>query len=132
MTASTNRPITAVDAILRAAIVALALGTANIHASLGGMLFTLNAVGYVVGATAMVAPLEIASRFRWVIRTALAGYAATTIAAWAVQGPFFTTAYIAKTIELSLIALLAIDFVRFDGNPIAMIRRAMRGMLPLG
>ena len=46
---------------------------------------------------------------RTAIRIGLAGYAATTIAAWAVQGPFYSTAYLAKVIELTLIALLVID-----------------------
>lgn len=132
MTATPPHPFSGIDAIRRAAIVALALGTASIHAGLGGPLFTLNAIGYVVGATAMIAPLAIASRFRWIIRIGLAGYAATTIAAWAVQGPFYSTAYLAKAIELTLIALLVIDFTRFSGTPIAAIRRAMRGMLTAG
>ena len=114
--AITPRPFSTIDAIRRAAIVALALGTASIHAGLGGTLFTLNALGYVVGATAMIAPFAIASRFRWIIRIGLAGYAATTITAWAVQGPFYSTAYLAKAIELTLIAMLVIDFVRFAGT----------------
>jgi hypothetical protein len=40
--------------------------------------------------------------------------------------PLYTTAYVAKAIELALIVLLAIDFVRFDGNPLAVIRRDLR------
>lgn len=121
-----TRPFRTADAILRTAIVALALGTGYIHATLGGPLFTLNAIGYIVGATAMVAPLQLASRFRWIVRIGLAGYSASTIIAWAVQGPFYNTAYAAKVIELALIVALAIDFVRFDGNPIALIRRELR------
>ena len=119
----------AADAIIRAAIVALTLATGYIHATLGGPLFTLNAVGYVVGATAMVAPLAIAIRFRWIVRIGLAGYAALTITAWVIQGPFYSTAYVAKAIELALIVLLAIDFVRFDGNPLTLIRREARAGL---
>jgi hypothetical protein len=119
-------PFRAADAILRTAIVALALATASIHATLGGPLFTLNAIGYVVAATAMVAPLPIASRFRWIVRIGLAGYAAGTVIAWAIQGPFYSTAYLAKAIELALIVVLAIDFVRFDGDPVALIRRELR------
>ncbi len=122
------RPFDLVDAALRVAIVGLTLATASIHATLGGALFTLNAIGYVVLATAMVAPLEIASRFRWIVRIALAGYAATTIVGWAIQGPFYTTAYLAKAVEVALIVLLAIDFVRFDGSPLAVIRRELRGL----
>ena len=64
--------------------------------TLGGLLFTLNAVGYVVGAIAMVIPLVLAVRFRWAIRLGLMGYAATTIIGWAIQGPYYSTAYLAK------------------------------------
>lgn len=123
---SATRPFRAADAVLRIAIVALTLATGYIHATLGGPLFTLNAIGYVVAATAMVAPLSTASRFRWIVRIGLAGYAASTIIAWAIQGPFYSTAYLAKAIELALIVVLVIDFVRFDGNPVALIRREFR------
>ena len=92
MTAHTARPYTAADVVVRAAIVGLTLGTAYIHSTLGGMLFTLNAIGYVVLATAMVVPLAVAGRLRWVVRLALAAYAASTIVGWATQGPFYTTA----------------------------------------
>ena len=129
MTAHTVHSFNAADAVLRAAIVGLTLGTAYIHSTLGGTLFTLNAIGYVVLAVAMVAPIAIASRFRWVVRIALAGYAATTIVGWAIQGPFYSTAYLAKAIELALIVLLATDFVRFEGNPVALIRRELRSGL---
>jgi hypothetical protein len=118
----TTRPFTVTDAAIRVAIVALALGTAYIHSTLGGLLFTLNAIGYVVAAGAMLAPIALASRFRWFIRLGLMGYAATTIVGWAIQGPYYSTAYVAKAIELALIVLLAIDFVRFDGNPVAKVR----------
>jgi plastocyanin len=120
------RPLRPFDLILRTAIVGLALSTAYIHFTLGGLLFTLNAIGYLLGAAAMIAPLVIVSRFRWAVRIALAGYAATTISAWAVQGPFYSTAYLAKGIELSLITLLVIDFVRFDGNPVSFVGRELR------
>ena len=71
------------------AIVVLALATGYIHSTLGGLLFTLNAVGYVVAAIAMVIPLALAVRFRWVVRLGLIGYATTTIAGWAIQGPYY-------------------------------------------
>jgi plastocyanin len=123
---SATHPFHAIDAALRAAIVGLALGTAYIHSTLGGMLFTLNAIGYVVAAVAMVAPFPIASRFRWMVRLGLAGFATATIVGWATQGPFYATAYVAKAIEVTLIVLLAIDFVRFDGNPVSLVRREWR------
>ena len=122
---SASRSFSAVDAVIRAGIVALILGTAYIHSTLGGLLFTLNAAGYVVAAIAMIAPIALASRFRWVIRVGLVGYAAATIVGWAVQGPYYSTAYIAKAIEVALIAVVAVDFIRFDGNPIALVRREL-------
>ena len=116
---SSLRPL---DVIIRIAIVGLTLGTAYIHSTLGGLLFTLNAAGYVVAALAIVIPLGLAIRFRWFVRIGLMGYAATAIVAWAVQGPYYSTAYVAKAIEVVLITLLAIDFARMDGNPVKVIK----------
>jgi hypothetical protein len=116
---SSLRPL---DVVIRIAIVGLTLGTAYIHSTLGGLLFTLNAVGYVVAAVAVVIPLGLAIRFRWFVRIGLMGYAATAVAAWAIQGPYYSTAYIAKAIEIGLITLLAIDFARMDGNPINVVK----------
>ena len=107
------------DVVVRAAIVALTLATGYIHFTLGGLLFTLNAAGYAVAAVAMIIPLALAVRFRWVIRIGLIGYAATAIVAWAIMGPYFSTAYIAKGIEVALIVLLAVDFARHDGSPVS-------------
>ena len=118
----TDRALSPVDVALRVAIVGLALSTGYIHSTLGGVLFTLNAIGYLVAAVAMVIPLPLAVRYRWVVRLGLMGYAATTIIGWAIQGPYYTTAYIAKAIEVVLITLLAIDFARMDGNPITVIK----------
>ena len=111
------------DVVVRAAIVALVLGTAYIHSTLGGLLFTLNSIGYVVAAVAMVIPLALAVRFRWVVRIGLIGYAATAILGWAIMGPYYSTAYVAKAIEVALIVLVAIDFARMDGNPIDVVKR---------
>jgi len=113
------------DVVVRAAIVALALATGYIHYTLGGLLFTLNAVGYAVAAVSMIVPLALAVRFRWIVRIGLIGYAATAIVMWAVQGPYYSTAYVAKAIEVALIVLLAIDFARHDGSPIAVVRREL-------
>jgi hypothetical protein len=129
------------DVAVRAAIVALTLATGYIHFTLGGLLFTLNATGYAVAAVAMIIPLALAVRFRWVIRIGLIGYAATAIIAWAMMGPYFSTAYIAKGIEVALIVLVAIDFARHDGSPVAVVRResatftaliGRRGTVPAG
>jgi hypothetical protein len=119
------RALTETDIAIRAAIVVLALATGFIHATLGGPLFTLNAAGYLVAAIAMVIPLGIAVRYRWLIRLGLIGYAATAIVGWLLIGPRYDVAYLAKAIEVTLIALLAIEFVRYDGNPLLVLRRAL-------
>jgi len=121
-TRTTLRPV---DVVVRAVIVGLVLATGYIHFTLGGLLFTLNAAGYLVAAVAMIVPLALAVRFRWIVRVGLVGYAATAIVAWAVMGPYFSTAYIAKGIEVALIVALAIDFARHDGSPIAVVRREL-------
>src|SRR5918995_26521 len=89
------------------------------------------AVGYVVAAVAMVIPLGLAIRFRWVVRLGLMGYAATTILGWAIQGPYYSTAFIAKGIEVALIVLVAIDFARMDGNPVTLVRRELSAFMAL-
>src|SRR6478672_3580471 len=129
------------DVVIRGAIVALTLATGYIHFTLGGLLFTLNATGYAVAAVAIVVPLALAVRFRWIVRVGLIGYAATAIVAWAIMGPYFSTAYVAKAIEVALIVTLAVDFARHDGSPIAVARRELaafsslvgrRGTAPVG
>jgi hypothetical protein len=124
-------PAVALDTFLRLAIVALALGTAYIHLTLGGLRFTLNAGGYLVLALALVAPVAIARRHRWLIRIGLAGYAAATIIGWALEPAFYTTAYIAKGIELAILVLLVIDIASQDGNPVDRLRHGRRSSQPV-
>lgn len=114
---------------LAVVIVALALATGYIHSTLGGLLFTLNALGY-AGLAALYllgswAPLPIAQRFSWFPRVALVGYALLTIVGWAIQGPYYSTAYIAKAIEVAIIVLVTVDVIRVWGSPIAMVRAAL-------
>lgn len=122
-TPSAAPTVTVAGVVLRFGIVALTLATAYIHSTLGGLLFTLNATGYLVAAAAMVVPLGIAIRHRWFIRLGLIGYALATIVGWAIQGPYYETAFIAKGIEGGLIFLLVVDFLRADGNPVRVVRR---------
>lgn len=122
---ASRTPLRASDVAIRAAIVGLAVATGYIHSTLGGLLFTLNAIGYAVAAIAVIVPLALAVRFRWVVRLGLIGYALTTIIGWALQGPYYQTAYIAKAIEVALIVLVAVDFARMDGNPIAVVKREL-------
>jgi hypothetical protein len=116
-------------------IVGLALATGYIHLGLGGLLFTLNGLGYiglagliVIGA---VAPMPIVQRFSWFPRVALAGYTAMTIAGYLVMGPYFTLGFIAKGIEVALLAALAVDVVRVYGSPMGLVRAAIGSVDPV-
>jgi hypothetical protein len=81
----------------------------------------------------MIVPIALAMRLRWVVRLGLIGYALTTIIGWAIQGPYYSTAYIAKAIEVALIFLLVVDFLRADGNPVKVVRREVAlGLSKLG
>ena len=111
--------------LLRAAIVGLTLATAAIHASLGGTMFLLNALGYAVFAVLMVLPGPI-GRIRWLVRYGLIGFTAVTIAGWLAFGARFDLAYIDKGIELALIGLLLIESWVLDGGPLAVVRRVHR------
>ncbi len=119
----------AFGAVLTAAIVGLTAATAYIHLGLGGLLFTLNGLGY-LGLAALIVigaatPMPIVQRFSWFPRVALMGYAAMTIAGYLIMGPYFTLGFIAKGIEVALIALLIVDIFRVYGSPMAMVRTAL-------
>lgn len=122
-------------AVLTIAIVALALATAYIHLRLGGLLFTLNGLGYVGLAGLFLIGAAVASpvvrRFAWFPRMALAGYAALTIGAYVVMGPYFTLGYIAKGIELALLAVLLVDVIRVYGSPLGLVRSALASVAPI-
>ena len=117
------RPTSGAGLLIRLAIVGLTIATGWIHLTLGGMLFTLNGLGYLVAAAAMVVPLALAVRFRWFIRLGLIGYALAAIVGWYLMGPRYDVAYIAKAIEVALIVLLAIEIRAYDGSPIRRLRR---------
>ena len=109
--------------ILRLAIVALTLATAYIHYTLGGMMFMANAAGYLVLAVAMVAPLALASKYRWLIRAALIVFTLVTIGGWMMFGARIMLGYIDKAIEIALVALLFVEMFRYDGGPVVVARR---------
>jgi hypothetical protein len=122
-------------AVLTAAIVGLTLATAYIHLTLGSLLFTLNGLGYlglaaliVIGATA---PLPLVARFSWFPRVALIGYTALTIVAYLVMGPYFSLGFIAKGIEVALLALLVVDVIRVYRSPIGLVRAALESIAPV-
>ena len=121
--------------MLTAVIVGLTAATANIHLGLGGLLFTLNGLGY-LGLAALVivgaaAPMPLIRRFSWFPRVALMGYTAMTIGGYLVMGPYFTLGWIAKGIEVALIAALAVDVMRVYGSPMGLIRSALSSVSPI-
>jgi hypothetical protein len=111
--------------LARGCVVALTLATAAIHASLGGLLFLLNAVAYTTLAVAMVVPGPV-GRFRWLVRLALMGFTAATIGGWVLFGARFPLAYLDKAIEIVLIAVVAFELWHSDGGPILVARRVRR------
>jgi hypothetical protein len=116
--------------VIRTLVVVLTLATAAIHASLGGLLFVANAVGYGTLALAMIIPGPI-GRVRWLVRLALIGFTAATIGGWVLFGARFPLAYIDKAIEVALIGVLAIDLWHADGGPLGVVRQARRLLLQL-
>jgi hypothetical protein len=130
MLTTTRRSDTSLQAAaiaLRTAVVILTLVTAAIHLSLGGFLFTLNALGYAALAAAMALPGPI-GRIRWLVRVALLGFTLATIGGWLLFGARFPLAYVDKAVELVLVLFLLGELWVFDGGPAGIVRRA-RGLV---
>jgi hypothetical protein len=120
--------------IIVVAIVELTLTTAYIHMTLGGLIFTLNAIGYAALALAMLVIAttshSLVRRFDWLPRVGLASYTALTIAAYLVMGPYFTLGWVAKGIEVAILVLLGADLVRLYGSPAGLFRAALGSLRP--
>jgi hypothetical protein len=111
----------------------LTLTTAYIHFTLGGTLFMLNAAGYAALAAGLLlfsVPHPLLRRFAWLPRLALIGYTATTIAAYVVIGPYFSLGWIAKAIEVGLLAVVAADLLRLYGSPGGVARSVIGSLRP--
>jgi hypothetical protein len=117
-----SRPSTSVSSVL---VVALAIATAAIHFSLGGLLFMANAIGYTTLAVAMILPGPL-GQVRWLVRVALIGFTAATIGGWLLFGARFPLAYLDKVIEVGLIAVTMFELWRVDGGPLGVVRNARR------
>jgi hypothetical protein len=79
----------------------------------------------------MLAPFALAIRYRWFVRLGLVGYALAAIVGWFLTGPRYDIAYVAKAIEVGLIALLLVEARAYDGNPIRRIRRIRHHVAPM-
>lgn len=106
--------------------VMLTLATSYIHSTLGGLLFTLNALGYAALAVALVVPIGLADRFRWLIRLALLGFTLATIGGWVMFGARYDVAYLTTAIEAVLVALLVVSIYRFDEGPAGVVARLQK------
>jgi hypothetical protein len=115
--------------LLTLVISELTVATAYIHLNLGGPLFTLNGLGYLVlGVTyvvAAVAPVHAIRRFGWLPRIGLAGYTLVTIGAYLVIGPWFDLGWIAKGIEVAIVGLLVVDMLNVYGSPSGIVWAAV-------
>jgi hypothetical protein len=96
-----------IDWLLLALIVALTLSTSYIHFYVGGLMLMLNSVGYLGLAALVVGSAVFYRRVLPLVLVALAAYAAATIVGWMIMGPYFDIAYVAKGIEIVLIASIA-------------------------
>jgi hypothetical protein len=94
------------DMLLLAGIVLLTLTTAAVHYTLGGMIFMLNALGYVTLAVVVVASLFVLLRLRPLVLIALALFAITSIVAWLIMGSRIDLAYFTKAVEVVLLVLI--------------------------
>ena len=114
--------------VLTAAIVALTLSTAYIHSTLGGMLYTLNALGYTVLAVAILIgaslKVPVVVRLSWLPRVGLFAFTLTTVLGWMMVGARVGIAYIAKAIEAGLLVLLLVDSFRVYGGPLPLLIEA--------
>ena len=129
-----TRPVARPDRLelaIRAAAVMFALVTAYIHSTLGGLLFTLNAIGFLVFAVGLLAPIGIvvgaryAPPLRLLVRLGLLGFSAATIIGWVLIGARIAQGYEATTIEVILVVLMAVDIGRTTGGPISVVRELL-------
>jgi hypothetical protein len=111
------------------AIIGLTLGTAYIHSTLGGLLFTLNAIGYGVLAALVILTATvrhpITRRLAWLPRLGLAGYTGVTILGYLVLGPYFFLGWVTKAIEVVLVGLVALDLLVSYRGPVGLLRAAI-------
>lgn len=108
-----------VGVLLTLVIFELTIATAYVHLTLGGTIFLLNGIGYLVlaaGIAASALPIEFVKRLRWLPRIGLAGFALVTIGAYLVIGPYFTLGWITKGIEIAIVGLVVADLINTYGS----------------
>jgi hypothetical protein len=121
--APSNGERTTILLVVGAALLALATG--YIHSTLGGLLFTANALGYAVLAGALLASVKFAVRFGWLVRLGLLAFTLSTIGAWILFGARYDVAYLTKAIEAVLVGVLIAIIYRLDGGPSGVLARIL-------
>jgi hypothetical protein len=124
-------PARVVGVVLSLVMIELTLTTAVIHLTLGGTIFLLNGIGYLVlasGIAASAVPITFVQRLRWLPRIGLAGFALVTIGAYLVIGPYFLLGWITKAIELAIIGLVCADLIHTYGSTGTWGERGVRSM----
>ena len=116
-----------VGRVLTLTLIILTLATAYVHLSLGGTIFLLNGIGYLVLAAGLVAsmlPIALVRRLRWLPRIGVAGFALVTIGAYIVIGPYSLLGMATKAIEIAIIGLAGADLINTLGSshPLARVR----------
>jgi hypothetical protein len=101
-----------VELALLAAIIVLTLSTAYVHYWVGGIMLMLNAAGYLGLTVLVVGSAVVFRRALPLVLVALAAYAAMTIVAYLVMGPHIFQGWLAKAIEVALIAAIGVQLWR--------------------
>ncbi len=113
---------------LAAGVILLTLVTAAIHfylapiefgtgATLFGVLFVLNGLGYLTMLAVIYAPLGFLAPFRLAARVILIVIAAASIGAYFYVGVFDTIGWVDKAVEAGLIVLVLIETVAARAEP---------------
>ena len=124
-----------VGRVLTTVILVLTLATAYVHLSLGGTIFMLNGIAYVVlaaGIAASALPIGFVRGLRWLPRLGLAGFALVTIGAYLVIGPYSLLGWSIKAIEFAIIGLVAADLMNHYGRASRLERRPRVGPAAAG
>jgi len=113
---------------LAAGVILLTLVTAAIHfylapiefgtgATLFGVLFVLNGLGYLTMLAVIYAPLGFLAPFRLAARVILIVIAAASIGAYFYVGVFDTIGWVDKAVEAGLIVVVLIETVAARAEP---------------
>jgi hypothetical protein len=108
-----------VGGLLTLIVLQLTLTTAYVHLTLGGTIFTLNGISYLVlaaGLAASALPIAFVRRLRWLPRLGLAGFAIVTIGAYLVIGPYFTLGWVTKSVEVAIVGVVVADLLNTYGS----------------